>query len=75
MTLTLVREDNPLENKFPDNKDKENMIAVEADLTIIAIIVIVVTIETKVTESKMENITTKDLIITNIEQSSKLNDF
>ena len=67
MTLTLEKGDNLRENKFPDNKDKENMIAVEADLTIIAIIVIVVTIETKVTESKMGNITTKDLIITNIE--------
>ena len=75
MTLTLVREDNPRENKFPDNKDKENMIVVEANLTIIAIIVLVVTTETKVMESKMEDITTKDLIITNIEQSSKLNDF
>ena len=67
MTLTLVREDNPRENKFPDNKDKENMIVVEANLTIIAIIVLVVTTETKVMESKMEDITTKDLIITNIE--------
>lgn len=45
MTLTLVKEDNPQENKFPDNK--EIMIVAETNLMII------VTTEIKVMENMM----------------------
>ena len=47
MTLILEKEDNPHENKFPDNK--EIMIVAETNHMII------VMIETKVMESMMED--------------------